>query len=646
MNLEDIRSFLSLRMLFVLMALASVMPARGGQRQFLSGHVPPAIGRFHLPPIGRLPAQEHLSLTIGLPLRNNAQFHQLVGEIYNPASPEYHRYLTPQQIADRFGPAETDYEAVAIFAQTNGLQIVRTYSDRTLLTVEGTVADIEKTFHIQMLVYQHPSEARTFYAPDTKPSVDLSVPLLHINGFDNYSLPCPGGHSGKGRAGTGAQSGGGSGPSGSYLGQDFRNAYVPGSSLTGAGQSVGLLELDGYYTNDIRSYEALAGLPNVVITNVLVDGATGTPNTADTNGIGEVSLDMEMVMAMAPGISRLIVYEAPNCCSYWEDIIKRMQEDDSASQLSSSWLWEHDDANLDTIYQELAMQGQSFFQCSGDSLAFYNGDTGQWTDDPNVTLIGGTMLTTANNGSWSSETVWNNGDGVNGSGGGVSTTNILNMGGYPVPGWQKGINMTTNSGSNTNRNVPDVAMLAYNAWVIWNDGESNWWWGTSIAAPLWAGMTALANQQAAARSEPSLGFLNPALYAIGNGPLYASCFHDITTGNNVDSGSPNLYFAVPGYDLCTGWGTPNGVNLINILTQTPNIYGTVRNTNGSVTFLTLCVPASTNVLYSATNLVPPVAWKAISTNVTGSTGTWQFTDTNASHYKMRFYRLQSYPPGR
>lgn len=622
------------------------MTARGGQSQLLSGHVPPAIARFHLQPTGRLPAQEHLSLNIGLPLRNSAQFHQLIGEIYDPASPEYRHYLTPQQIADRFGPTEKDYEAVAIFAQTNGLHIVRTHGDRTLLTVEGTIADVEKIFHVHMLVYQHPTEARTFYAPDTEPSVDLSIPLLHISGFDNYALPRPGGHPGQGRAGTGAKSGGGSGPGGSYLGQDFRTAYVPGTSLTGAGQSVGLLELDGYYTNDILSYESLAGLPNVVITNVLVDGASGTPDS-QSGWVGEVSLDMEMVMAMAPGISRLIVYEAPNCCYYWEDIIKQMQEDDSASQLSSSWLFDYDDPNMDTIYQELATQGQSFFQCSGDDLAFTNGDTGQWTDDPNVTLVGGTMLTTANNGSWSSETVWNNGDGVNGSGGGVSSTNFVYVGGgYPIPAWQTGINMTTNGGSTTNRNVPDVAMVAYGAWVISDSGSTGWWWGTSIAAPLWAGMTALANQQAAARSVPALGFLNPALYAIGKGSLYASCFHDITTGNNTNSNSSNLYFAVPGYDLCTGWGTPNGVNLINILTQTPNIYGTVRNTNGSMTLLCLCVPASTNVVFSATNLVPPVVWKPIWTNVVGPAGTWQFTDTNASKHKMRFYRLQSYLPGR
>ncbi|HEY1789284.1 MAG TPA: S53 family serine peptidase [Verrucomicrobiae bacterium] len=639
MKLEGIRCFLVLPACAVLFVLGLGVRTFASQPQLLSGHVPPAIQHFHLQSTGRLPAQEQLSLIIGLPLRNSAEFHQLAAEIYDPASPEYHHYLTPRQIADRFGPTEQDYEAVAIFAQTNGLQIVRTHGDRTLLTVEGKVADIERTFHLHMLVYQHPTEARTFYAPDTEPSVNLNVPLLHISGLDSYILPHPGGH--PGNAHGGAKSGAGSAPDGSsYLGNDFRKAYVPGTSLTGSGQSVGLLELDAYYTNDIINYETLAGLPSVTITNVLLDGATGTPDS-DNNSIGEVSLDMEMVMAMAPGMSRLIVYEAPNCCYYWEDIIKQMQEDDSASQLSSSWLFDYD-ANVDTIYQELAIQGQSFFQCSGDDLAFYK-NVGQWTDDPNVTLVGGTTLTAANNQSWVSETVWNNGDGVNGSGGGVSASY---MGNYPIPSWQKGIGTTANGASSVNRNVPDVAMVANHAWVVWADGSQGWWWGTSIAAPLWAGFTALANQQAVANSEPTLGFLNPALYSIGSGALYGSCFHDIVTGNNTNSHSANLYFAVPGYDLCTGLGTPNGVNLIDVLTQTPDIYSSVHNTNGSVTFWSLCVPGSTNVVLSATNFVSPIVWKAISTNIAGSAGTWAFTDTNALHYKSRFYKLQSYSPGR
>lgn len=430
--------------------------------------------------------------------------------------------------------------------------------------------------------------------------------------------------------------GSGSGQGGDYFGQDFRKAYVPGTSLTGSGQSVGLLELDGYYTNDIRSYESAAGLPDVAITNVLVDGMSGTPDQ-NSNTVGEVSLDMEMVLAMAPGISRLIVYETPNGgLMTWLDALQQMQEDDSANQLSSSWLFGIDDANADFIYQEFAMQGQSFFQCSGDDLAFYDG-VGQWADDPNVTLVGGTTLTTTTSGSWSGETVWTNGDGATGSGGGISASYL---GDYPLPAWQEGVSTATNGGSTTNRNVPDVSMVADHVWVIWANGQAGSWWGTSIAAPLWAGFTALANQQAAACDRPALGLLNPALYAIGASPLYSSCFHDITTGNNVDGGSANFFFAVPGYDLCTGWGTPIGANLINVLTGTPYIYKCVHNADGGQILYSFGLPGTTNVVLSTVSLAPPVRWQAISTNVAGSTGSWQFVDTNAAIYKMRFYKIK------
>src|SRR5581483_10655433 len=110
-----------------------------------------------------------------------------------------------------------------------------------------------------------------------------------------------------------------------------------------------------------------------------------------------------------------------------------------------------------------------------------------------------------------------------------------------------GINMTTNHGSTTKRNIPDVSMVAYQAWVISNNGSAGWWWGTSISAPLWAGFAALINQQAAANGDPAIGFINPAIYAIGASTSYTNCFHDIQTGNNINSSSSGLFSAVAGY---------------------------------------------------------------------------------------------------
>jgi subtilase family serine protease len=125
--------------------------------------------------------------------------------------------------------------------------------------------------------------------------------------------------------------------------------------------------------------------------------------------------------------------------------------------------------------------------------------------------------------------------------------------------------MASNGGSTTKRNVPDVALTATGIWVIYFGGRHGSFGGTSCAAPLWAGFTALVNQNAANNGEPAVGFLNPALYAILKGPNYASCFHDIASGNSTSAGSPSEFYAVTGYDLCTGLGTPNGWGLIDAL---------------------------------------------------------------------------------
>jgi hypothetical protein len=119
------------------------------------------------------------------------------------------------------------------------------------------------------------------------------------------------------------------------------------------------------------------------------------------------------------------------------------------------------------------------------------------------------------------------------------------------------------------RNLPDIAMVADNIFAMVDRGVSDSFVGTSISAPLWAAFTALVNQQAAAQNQPPIGFMNPALYAIGKSSQYSRNFHDIVLGDNSTDESPDRFFAVPGYDLCTGWGSPRGTNLINALLAAP-----------------------------------------------------------------------------
>jgi subtilase family serine protease len=143
------------------------------------------------PPVGRLPGTTNLDLAIGLPLRNQAALARLLQQLYDPASVNYHHFLTPEQFAARFGPTEKDYQAVIAYAEANGFKVTGTHPNRTILDVRGSVDIIEKALHVTMRTYHHPTETRTFYAPDAQPTLDLTVPILGISGLNNYSLPRP-----------------------------------------------------------------------------------------------------------------------------------------------------------------------------------------------------------------------------------------------------------------------------------------------------------------------------------------------------------------------------------------------------------------------------------------------------------------------
>lgn len=508
-----------------------------------------------LSPTGKLPAAKQLRLAIGLPLRNQAQLDQLLGQLYDPRSPNFHRWFTPQELAERFGGTEQDCEVVREWAQARGLRVTAIHPNRLVLDVEGSVAEIESAFNIILRTYDHPTENRTFFAPDTEPSVGLAVPLITISGLDNYAVPHP-----KNRIQPLDQPNtltphGGSAPGGGYIGADFRAAYVPGTALNGTGQSVGLLQFDGFNMSDILNYESQAGLPNVPITVVSIDGGVSTPG----GGNSEVCLDIEMVISMAPGLSHVYVYEAPNP-SPWVDLLSRMQTDNLSKQLSCSWGGGSPNATAENIFKLMSAQGQSFFNATGDSDAFIS-SVAFPSDSTNITQVGGTTLTTTGpGGAYVSEKVWNWGlvqGKYVGSSGGVSTY-------YKIPSYQAPVSMTLNQGSTTMRNVPDVALTGDNVYVTYNNGSAGNFGGTSCAAPLWAGFTALINQQAAGNGLNAIGFINPPIYNIGLGVNYTTSFHDIVDGDNTWPSSPTKFYGTNGYDLCTGWGTPK-LALINVL---------------------------------------------------------------------------------
>ena len=663
MKIAPTKTWLLTVLLAATMLLFGFVPTQAAGSQKLRSEVPSEVSR--LSPLGPLDRTQHLSLAIGLPLRNQANLNDLLRQLSDPSSPNYRHYLTPSQFTEEFGPTEKDYKALIGFAKAQGLNVTGTHPNRLILDAEGPVPVVEKTFHVTMMSYQHPTETRKFFAPNTAPSIDLDVAILGVSGLNNYSLPKPrykpvqdsgkpdaAGRSsatpGRNASAASASPNVGSGPNTGYMGTDFRTAYAPGVTLTGSGQTVGLLQFDGYTASDITYYETKAGLPAVPLTNVLLDGFSGTPT--GNGGEVEVSLDIETSMSMAPGLSGIIVYEA-GPSGNWHDILNRMANDNLAKQLSCSWYIPSGvmDAVADQIFQQMQAQGQSFFSASGDYDAFtglipFPGDT------PYVTEVGGTLLNTASaGGAYSSETAWNRNNGI-GSGGGISTQ-------YAIPTWQQGIGMTGNLGSTTMRNVPDVALTADYVYVH-ADGSDVLEGGTSCAAPLWAGFTALINQRSMSNSNTTVGFMNPLVYAIGKGANYASALHDTTVGNNYSTSSPAKFPATTGYDLCTGWGSPKGEGLIDaiagpavpiISTTSPLLSGTAATPYTATITATGGSPAYSfsilaGVLPSSFNL----SSSGVLSGTTAATGIFNFTvqvtdSKNASSSQP--FSLTIYPTG-
>ena len=546
--------------------------------------------------LGNLSSAQTLRLTITLPLRNQDELDQLIQNLYDPTSPSYHQFLTVDQFTAEFGPTQQDYNAVIDYFRANGITVVNTTPNRLNLQVTGSAANVQRAFHVNLGVYQHPTENRTFYAPDSEPTTGLAISLWHVDGLDNFSIPRPAGLTHI-PTGSSSKSGAtiGTGPSASFLGSDMRAAYysAAGGTLTGSGQTLGLLEFYGtdladlqtYYTNVKQTY------PGSIVTLYSTDGTS--TSCVDSRAGGdcddtEQTLDMTQALGMAPGLAHLVVFVGSSDSAIFG---KMATYSPLPAQLSSSWTWSPADPSTDDPYfKEFAAQGQNLFQAAGDSGAWTATGTGSEiypADDLYVTSVGGTDLTTSSAaGPWASETAWSDG------GGGISPDK------YAIPSWQVTAAASCSSCSQSYRNGPDVSANANFTYYVCADQTTctaNEYGGTSFAAPLWAGYLALVNQQRAINGNGPLGFINPSLYTIGDagGTTYGTAFHDITSGSNG-------YSAATGYDLASGWGSPNGTGLLNALAGTaaqpgfslsalPSAISVVEGSTGSSTITSTAV---------------------------------------------------------
>lgn len=536
-----------------------------------------------------------MRLSVVLALRDPEGLDSFLKSLYDPKSPLFRHFIKPQEFADRFGPTTAQYLILQGHLRDQGFRITDTTINRMVVGVEGETAQVEKIFGVRINDFRR-GDGSIYYGPDRDPSLDSDDPVLHIGGLDNAVRPRPRLHRLTPASGRPLPRVGGSGPGGDFIGSDYRNAYAPGVTLTGAGQSLALVEFAVYHPSEVPIYEGeCSPVISVPVSNVYMDGFTSLSapdcKSQDNFPETEVALDIDVAISMAPGLSHLVVYMSNSNTS--ASILNRIASDDSSSQISCSWGWSlspSERTSENAILAEYAAQGQSFFLASGDGNP--NDGTGGFVGDPpygsvtgadfendseiTQTVVGATRLFMNSPGvSWSSEVPVPTPAGWQSTGGILSGTNV----GDSIPSYQVGIDMSTNFGSTTYRNIPDVSMVGLGCHVYDCTGDDTIG-GTSASTPLWAAFMALVNQRAAALGRGSVGFPNPSLYAIGKGANYTTDFNDIATGDN---GSVTQFPAVAGFDLATGWGSPKGQALIDDLvavlpTITPTFTPTITPT--------------------------------------------------------------------
>jgi subtilase family serine protease len=469
------------------------------------------------PLLGRMPSSEKLSIIVGLRPKGDLESAALA--VSDPSSPRYRQFITPVQFGEEFGASAEEYAKVLDWAKRRGLDVTPN-PNRLVVEARGLVSDIESALHVKLEMRAR-VDGSAFYAPDKEPVLDLDVPVSRISNLDNHVAPK---HSA------------GSGPDGSRFGFDFRQAYASCSGLRGAGQKVGILMMDDFNAGDLNLYATMTAQPPPLPVQSIPPGRGMNANP-------EGNLDVQMAFAMAPDAQIITFYDATSMNA----ILTNMANRPDVKQLSSSWT-QVIDSTTHTLMAQLALQGQSFFEASGDagSLApgYFSGDT-DLRLLPTVTNVGGTEISLSSGGSYLGESAW--------SGSSGTVLSFQYGGGIPIPSYQVGLSSLANKASSAYRNMPDVSAEAGAAAVVINGSLVNVG-GTSASAPLWAGFMALVNQRSSNIGKPSVGFANPALYQLARS-AYGTHFNDVTTG--AAPGDGTNFPVVPGYDLITGLGSPN-----------------------------------------------------------------------------------------
>jgi len=457
--------------------------------------------------------------------------------------------LSREEFAARYGADPDAIERVRAFAKDYALTVTEVAPERRTVKLEGTAENMTKAFEVPFERYEHEGTRYRARTGAIQVPEEIAGSIEAVLGLDNRPQAKAHFRHVKPRTPTPKAA-----AAVSYTPRQVAQLYQLPLDADGTGQTIGILELGGgYRPADLKTYFASVGLKEPTVVAVLVDKAKNKP-TNPNGADGEVLLDIEVSGSVAPG-ARIAVYFAPNTTSGFQDALTTEIHDatNKPSVISISWggaesTWTHQAMTaFDTAAQAGALLGVSICAAAGD-----NGSSDGVTDgknhvdfpasSPHILACGGTSLQSAN-GAITSETVWNDGAQGGATGGGYSAV-------FPLPTWQTGVKPPSGGG----RGVPDVAGDAdpETGYQVLVDGDSMVIGGTSAVAPLWSGLIALLNEKL---GKP-LGLLQPALYGLASSK---KAFHDITQGSN------GAFSAGPGWDACTGLGSPSGENLLAAL---------------------------------------------------------------------------------
>ncbi len=500
---------------------------------------------------GRLDPNERIAVTVVLRPRQTRRG-SLIESEFGARPPRGRRYLTREEFEASYGASSEDLANVEAFAKEHSLDVVEESPAKRSVILSGSIAQLGRAFSVKLVRYKHPKGVHRGHSGPIFLPVGLAPAVQAVLGLDTRPQAKSHFRLLKKRAAPGGVT---------YAPPQVGQLYDFPSGLDGSGQSVAIVEFGGgFATKDLEAYFSGLGLPAPSVLSISVDGSGNAP-TGDPNGPdAEVMLDIEVVGSVAPK-ARIYVYFAPNTDAGFVDAVSTAVHDSQhkPSVVSISWggaeaKWTKQGMNaLDAVFQDAAMLGVTICAASGDGGSSDGvGDRLAHVDfpasSPYALGCGGTRLESDGE-AITSEVAWNDQPSGGATGGGVSDV-------FPLPDWQRGAKVppSVNPGGRVGRGVPDVSGDAdpSTGYLVRADGKQFAIGGTSAVAPLWTALIALANQKL---GKPA-GYLNPMLYGL---PATADDLHDIKSGDN------GAYSAGPGWDACTGLGSPDGTRLASLL---------------------------------------------------------------------------------